>query len=268
MVTPHTLTTELQHRYGSHVHIINNPTLNGWLRKLCEPTCEQPGANRYVELLYTNLIQAVVARELQTVERVSKTRMHKKHGEISAQLTCTEINPEQRAVVVNLARAGTWPSHICYSLLNEILVPALVRQDHILASRMTDLDQHVNGTHLTGAKIGGGIDGAVVMFPDPMGATGSTLVSAIDHYKKISGGSAKRFVAMHLIVTPEYIKNVLTQHPEARIYALRVDRGLSPDYVLESVPGTFWSDERGLNDVQYIVPGAGGLGEVLNNSWV
>jgi uracil phosphoribosyltransferase len=42
---------------------------------------------------------------------------------------------------------------------------------------------------------------------------------------------------------------------------------LSPADVLQTVPGTRWAEERGLTDHQYIVPGAGGLGEVLNNSW-
>ena len=28
------------------------------------------------------------------------------------------------------------------------------------------------------------------------------------------------------------------------------------------------AEERGLNDHQYIVPGAGGVGEILNNAWV
>ncbi len=38
--------------------------------------------------------------------------------------------------------------------------------------------------------------------------------------------------------------------------------------ILRGVPGTFWDDEKGLNDHDYIVPGAGGLGEVMNNAWV
>jgi uracil phosphoribosyltransferase len=29
-----------------------------------------------------------------------------------------------------------------------------------------------------------------------------------------------------------------------------------------------WDEERGLDDHHYIVPGAGGVGEVLNNAWV
>ena len=51
------------------------------------------------------------------------------------------------------------------------------------------------------------------------------------------------------------------------VYTLRLDRGLSAQDVLDEHPGVRWEDERGLNDLSYIVPGAGGLGEVLNNSW-
>jgi uracil phosphoribosyltransferase len=32
-------------------------------------------------------------------------------------------------------------------------------------------------------------------------------------------------------------------------------------------PGVEWERERGLNEQSYIVPGAGGMGEVLNNAW-
>jgi uracil phosphoribosyltransferase len=69
-------------------------------------------------------------------------------------------------------------------------------------------------------------------------------------------------------VTPEYLRNVLAAHPEVRIYALRLDRGLSPPDVLATVPGTRWAEERGLDDHQYIVPGAGGVGEIMNNAFV
>ena len=57
-------------------------------------------------------------------------------------------------------------------------------------------------------------------------------------------------------------------HPEVVVYALRLDRGLSAPDVLETVPGVRWDEERGLDDRQYIVPGGGGFGEVLNNAFV
>ena len=52
------------------------------------------------------------------------------------------------------------------------------------------------------------------------------------------------------------------------VYALRLDRGLSPPEVLQTMPGERWDEERGLTDHHYIVPGGGGLGEIMNNSFV
>jgi hypothetical protein len=57
-------------------------------------------------------------------------------------------------------------------------------------------------------------------------------------------------------------------HPEVVLYVARLDRGLSPTHVLATPPGTHPDLERGLTDSQYIVPGAGGLGELLTNSWI
>jgi uracil phosphoribosyltransferase len=93
-------------------------------------------------------------------------------------------------------------------------------------------------------------------------------VSALDHYKTRLDGKPGQCITMHLIVTPEYLRNVLKSHPDTVVYALRLDRGLSAEDVLATVPGTRWDEERGLDDKQYIVPGAGGVGEILNNAWV
>jgi uracil phosphoribosyltransferase len=64
------------------------------------------------------------------------------------------------------------------------------------------------------------------------------------------------------------VRKVFREEPDVIIYAYRVDRGLSPPDVLAKVPGEEWDRERGLNDHDYIIPGAGGLGEVLNNAEV
>ena len=135
-------------------------------------------------------------------------------------------------------------------------------------SRTTDEKGRVTGATWHDAKIGRDVDGRIVLFPDPMGATGGSLISALTHYKTRLDGKPGRCITMHLIVTPEYIRNVLEAHPDAVIYALRLDRGLSSDDVLDTVPGTRWAEERGLDEHQYIVPGAGGVGEILNNAWV
>ena len=71
-----------------------------------------------------------------------------------------------------------------------------------------------------------------------------------------------------MIVTPEYLKAVTGAFPDVQIYAVRLDRGLSSPEVLEQVPEAAWDQERGLNEQQYIVPGGGGFGEIMNNAWV
>jgi uracil phosphoribosyltransferase len=135
-------------------------------------------------------------------------------------------------------------------------------------SRTTDAAGRVTGATWHDAKIGREVEGRIILFPDPMAATGASIISALDHYRTRLEGRPLVCIAIHLIVTPEYLRNVQRAHPDTRVYALRVDRGLSPPDVLATVPGTRWDEERGLDDHHYIVPGAGGVGEVLNNAWV
>jgi uracil phosphoribosyltransferase len=99
-----------------------------------------------------------------------------------------------------------------------------------------------------------------------MGATGTTTVSALRHYEAHHGRPAK-VVVMPMIATPEFLRKVLKECPSAVVYTARLDRGLSPPDVLAAIPGERWDEEVGLDDQDYIVPGAGGMGEILNNSW-
>jgi len=170
--------------------------------------------------------------------------------------------------VVNLARAGTYPSHVCFDTLHYAIHYESLRQDHIFAARTVDGKNHVTGAELGATKIGGDKEKAIVIFPDPMGATGNTIISAMSYYKSKVAGTAQKMLALHLIVTPEYLRNVTKAHPDLVIYALRLDRGLSSEAVLKTPPGTHWDQEIGLNDKQYIVPGGGGFGEIMNNSFV
>ncbi len=149
-------------------------------------------------------------------------------------------------------------------LLNDVLDPAGVRVDHIYMQRRTDHEGKVIGVDLGGSKFGGDVDRAYVILPDPMGATGSSISDAIGLVKTLPGAPTE-IVCVHLIITPEYIARVRRDHPDVHIYALRLDRGMSPPEVLAQKPGLA-DGEVGMNEVQYIVPGAGGLGELINNS--
>lgn len=259
-------TAELKHEYGDGVHIYAEPYLLTLLERLCRPETVQPQFNHLIEACYRELFIRVFNREFPRVDRRSATRMAA--GTDRGHYQGVVLDPETRAVSVNIARAGTFPSHIGYHMMNEFLEPAGVRQDHIIMNRITDEAGRVQGAGMQGSKIGGDIDRRIVIFPDPMGATGSSLIRAIDYYKNEIAGKPLAILNVHLIVTPEYIRALRQAHPEVRVHALRVDRGMSDPNIFETMPGARWAAERGLDAQQYIVPGGGGFGEVMNNSFV
>jgi uracil phosphoribosyltransferase len=258
--------SEIEHRYGQGVHIVGNPFLLGQLATLCAKETRQPTVNRLVRLLYEDLVRTVLNAEFPRRRVAVPTRMIDSSPQ--AIFEGEVLDRHVRAVTVNIARAGAVPSQVAYDLLNETLEPSLVRQDHIIMSRMLGANEEVVGAGIGGMKIGGDVDDAFLLFPDPMGATGSSLATAIETYKTKVPGKPRRIVNIHLIVTPEYLRTMTRAHPDVAVYAIRLDRGLSPPDVLATVPGTRWDEERGLDDHQYIVPGGGGFGEIMNNAYV
>jgi len=257
--------SEREHLYGKNVHLLNDPFLHTQLAKLCSIGTEQPLINELVQMIYSALIRTVISHEFPQKIAATHSRMSEYHP-VEGVFESQVIDPETKVVSVNLARAGTYPSHLCYQTLNYLMNPKQVRQDHISIARQTSENHHVTGSLVSGHKIGGKIDDAIVLIPDPMGATGGTVIETLDLYRQY--GTAKKFIAIHCIVTPEYLKKVAKNHPEVTVYAIRLDRGLSSQKVLHSIPGTFWEEEKGLNDNDYIVPGGGGFGEIMNNAFV
>lgn len=257
---------EIPHKYGPNVHLLDDPLALTQLARLCARETVQPTVGRLVRVLYERLSEVVLAAEFPRTRIDVPTRMVVHAPQ--AVYRGVGLTPSTKAVTIGIARAGTMPSQVVYDLLNEVLDPAGVRQDHLFMSRATDADGRVIGATWHDAKIGRDVEGRILLFPDPMGATGSSMISAITHYRTKLDGTPLRCITMHLIVTPEYLKNVLEAHPDTVVYALRLDRGLSAPEIFSTVPGTRWSEERGLDEHQYIVPGAGGVGEILNNAWV
>jgi uracil phosphoribosyltransferase len=246
--------------------LLDDPLSWSQLAVLCATETGQPHVGRLVRVLYERLAEVVLAAEFPRTRIDVPTRMAVSSPE--AVYRGTALAAVTKAVSVGIARAGTVPSQIVYDLLNEVLDPKGVRQDHLSMSRTTDPSGRVTGVVWHDAKVGRDVEDRIILFPDPMGATGSTMISALSHYKTRLDGRPLSCIAMHLIVTPEYVRNVLDAHPDIIVYALRLDRGLSAPEVLATAPGTDWKRERGLDDHQYIVPGAGGVGELLNNAWV
>jgi len=264
--TAHFQLSELQHQYGERTHILGDPISLSLLARLCDARTVQPEFNRLIARAYEHLLAAVINHAFPRVSRRIPTRMTSVTPR--AVLTGELLDPNTRVVCVDIARAGILPSQVCYDTCNAIFDPSAVRQDHLIMSRTTDADDHVTGAEIAGGKIGGPIDGRYVLFPDPMGATGTSLATAISHYKRIHGDSPAKLITLNLIVTPTFVRALRDAHPEVYIYALRLDRGMSSDEVLATELGERWSEESGLTPTDYIVPGGGGFGELMNNSYV
>lgn len=253
------------HAYGEQLTLHAFPYPLSLLARLGHPDVVQPEAGRLAVRLFEYLFGQIASTELDAaVERIP-TRMTARHPDQAYEGVVADRR--QRVVVVDVARAGIVGAQLFYDRFSELLDPARVRQDHLFVSRMTNDAGAVTGSRIAAAKVGGPVDGAVLVIPDPMGATGGSLCEVLRWYEAEGYGRPAKVVFAHLIVTPEYMARMKATRPEVHIHAVRLDRGLSSAAALEALPGEL-AGERGLDEHQYIVPGAGGLGEVLNNSWV
>jgi len=256
---------EVVHHYGERVHILDNLHLLTLLARLCGTRVRHPEMVGVLRTIYRGLFITALGRELPRVDASLPTRMSEAHPEEGV-YSGPVVDSTIKVVVVDVIRAGIVPSQVCFEMLCSILPDDCVRLDHLTMSRISDEEGHVVGVDLSGSKIGGSVKDAFLILPDPMGATGATTVRAVRHYLE-HHNSPRRIVALPMISTPEYLRTVTEAFENLVVYTARLDRGLSAPDVLESAPGAHWDRERGLNDNGYIVPGAGGMGEVLNNSW-
>jgi uracil phosphoribosyltransferase len=256
---------EREHRYGPKVHLLDNVYLLTALARLSGPAVRHPEMTSIVRDVYRALLVAVAGREFPRAPGELPTRMAELHP-AEGVYRGDVLDPATRVVIVDVVRAGILPAQTCFEMLTSVLPDDQVRLDHLTLARVSDERGRVTGVDLSGSKIGGTVEGSILLLPDPMGATGSTTIRTVNHYLE-HHGRPSRVVAMPMMATPEYLRAVLDAFDDVVIYTARLDRGLSPAEVLEALPGERWDEERGLNDQGYIVPGAGGMGEVLNNSW-
>jgi uracil phosphoribosyltransferase len=254
------------HRYGPQLELLSDPYLLTLLARIGAPETTTATMPALVRTAYRRMAQELLAREFPV-----------EHGHVRSRMAATEprafydgpmLCARTRLVICAVIRAGILPAEACYELACEVLPPENVRIDFLNMSRVCDERGQVVGVRMDGSKIGGTVEDAIVLVPDPMGATGGTLARVHEAYAAFGGALARRFLALHLIVTPEAVQRLQQVAPAVRVYAGRFDRGLSPAEVLRTVPGTHPELERGLDDMQYVIPGAGGLGELLTNSWV
>src|SRR5207245_10981065 len=122
-----------EHRHGANVHSLADPLALTQLAKLCAKGTYQPEINTLVGVLYRDLLRVIVNAEFPRRATATATRMIDStpnavfHGET--------VDPEVRAVTVNIARAGTLPPQITYACLNTLLGPRAVLHEPLRMAR-------------------------------------------------------------------------------------------------------------------------------------
>lgn len=222
--------------------VLNTPYNLSLLAELSKPTTLQPTISALIESLYTNLFGPVVDAELATEKVAVKTRLYPRTKE--AVYRGPIIKKKQKVVVVDIMRGGIQPSQLLYLRLCQLLDPSFVRQDHIMSQRVNN-KAGVKASSITCSKIGGSIEDAIVIIPDPMGATGHSIKNVADYYLE-NYGEPKKFVIINLVITPTYLSRLEEIEADVRVYSARKDSKMTRD--------------------SYIIPGVGGVGEMINNT--
>ncbi len=250
---------EVTHRYPKTVHIVDDPMAAVGLTDFCNQETAQSTLLGIVKSLYREVLLRRAVNDLfprqKMVVSTPMVNVVGRRGILEAEV----IDPATKVAIATVLRAGNIPSTVIFNRLAGILKHGSVRQDYFGASRVTDGEHRVTGTKVSYEKLGP-LDGRILLLPDPMGATGGSMIQVLECYGRNEVAKAKAIATLHLIITPEYIGRVTEAFPDVHIYALRLDRGMSDTEVQESIPGTFPDRERGLTDTQYIAPGGGDIG--------
>lgn len=219
--------------------VLRDPVAQTLLAELRDDGTKSGRARQLVRDLSGSLMQRVIADTFPTTKTEGVTPL-KALGEEDAVFTATTVARNTQVVVCNLLRGGDVPSNTCSKVLDDFTDD---HQLHFLGiGRTVDADHHVTGAKADYRKIAS-IDGKILIFPDCMGATGSTIRQALTEYKNDGHGEPSMILSLNLIISPMFQDRVLSLHPKMRIYTYSVDRRLT--------------------NQQYIVPGAGDLGKRL-----
>ena len=227
----------------SETVIMDTPFNLSLLAELGHPETRQPRVSYLIREVYSNMFAPMVDKELEREEVKTETRISKLEPE-DGFWEGEVIAKKQRVVVADIMRAGMVPSELVYTRLCSLLDPGCVHQDHLMSQR-DDNPTGVTKSTLLGSKIGGSVQDQLVIIPDPMGATGNSMAEVMSHYLE-HYGTPKRFVTMHLVIVRDFIERLMKIPADIHVYAARQDPRLTTN--------------------SYIVPGLGGVGEMISGT--
>lgn len=221
--------------------VLGNSVDDTLLARIRTDAMDKAGVRFTVGRLYQTLIKAAICNHAPKKDVAIPTSMaayDPERGIWRGQTLDTSVP----IVISAIARGGLKPSDV---VLDELAMYGFhnSRMDCLMLNRTTDpKDGHVTGVDIQGVKMGSSIEGAIVIYPDCMVATGGSLIKARAIYEQ--HGRALKHIVCALICAPEGIAAVMNAYPDTWIYTVAVDVGL--------------------NDRQYILPGAGDMGNKSN----
>ena len=174
---------ELSHAYGPRLHVLGEPSMLSVLARLGAPTTGTAEVPGLVRTAYARLFHAAIDHHFPVETAAVPTRMAQ--SEPRGVYRGTILDRDTKLVICAVVRAGILPAQTCYEIACQMLPPENVRIDFLNLSRETDVDGRVTGVRMDGSKLGGDVDGAVVLIPDPMGATGGTVCRTVEVYRTL-----------------------------------------------------------------------------------
>jgi hypothetical protein len=158
---------EREHRYGPAVHVLDNVYLLTALARLSGLEVRHPEMTCIVRDVYRALMMTVAGQEFPRIAAEVPTRMARDHAEAGV-YRGEVLDPRTQVVIVDVVRAGIVPAQTCFELLCSVLPDEHVRLDHLTMARVSNAAGEVTGVDLSGSKIGGSVEGSILLLPDPM----------------------------------------------------------------------------------------------------
>lgn len=244
---------------GDRFILFDDPYLLYWAGQLSDRRSGQRRVNKALRRIYPELWKQAFRFLLEQdgVETNVTTPMADYVPEEDA--TCTFLSPpkHQELVVVDVLSAGFVPAEVIRRRALEVYDEHRVHIDHIGAERVTDGVGRVVGTDISTFKSACVLQNATLIVPDPVGATGTSLVMTIKRYYELERELGQRFtrcLILHLVVVHQALKAIAAlDDPRIHVFAARMDKGL-----------TIADPERGIPGGYVFGPGVGGVGERSN----
>lgn len=231
----------VMHATYPNVTVVGNTAANALLARIRRRDISRYDARQFVRLLYGWMMIEVVNQLFPRKKIAVQTSMHETHGDQG--VWHGEVpDPDTQVVILDIPRGGIVPSESCHDQLALLGIDS-IRADVIMMNRTHGHDGRVTGVAVQGRKTGTNVDGAIVLYPDCMLATGASLIEARRHYEML-GGAALQHIMMVLIAAPQGIEAISKAYPDTQIFINSVDFDLT--------------------DEDFILPGGGDMGNKLN----